>query len=288
MQLYTFMSAWACQVKICDAPQFAQQQGYDGFECALPKTQAERELFRMELNRVALPFIAEVVLGGGYVPNRRVTAQQQLDELQQQLAALKHFRPLKINCLGSCDAWPADEAVYFFQAAIQLAEDADLNLSFETHRGRSLYSPWQTQYYVEQIPKLRLTLDMSHWYVVCEGLQAPDFALIKSFAPRVDHIHARVGYDQGPQVPTPYANTYLPFFERHMECWQHIWRDQRERNMALSTISPEFGPDGYQYRDVTGKRSLVNLIDINNSMRQSLQHTFGLEKPQEPYEQQQR
>ena len=40
-------------------------------------------------------------------------------------------------------------------------------------------------------------------------------AVIEAFAHRFRHIHMRVGYDHGPQVPDPRAAKWLPYTEGH-------------------------------------------------------------------------
>lgn len=50
-----------------------------------------------------------------------------------------------------------------------------------------------------------MVADYSHWINVAET-NAQDAVLtetINSVAPQIHHIHARIGYDHGPQVPDP-------------------------------------------------------------------------------------
>ena len=56
---------------------------------------------------------------------------------------------------------------------------------------------------IPSIPALRLTADLSHSCVVAERLIAPELAPIQAMASRDDHVHARVGWAQGPQVSHP-------------------------------------------------------------------------------------
>lgn len=54
-------------------------------------------------------------------------------------------------------------------------------------------------------PQLRFTADISHWVVVSERLLDDPSDDFSAFIDRVHHVQARVGYDQGPQVPHPAA-----------------------------------------------------------------------------------
>lgn len=72
------------------------------------------------------------------------------------------------------------------------------------HRGRILYNPWTTRDLCRALPGLKLTADLSHFCVVAERVFAADDAVwadcMKEIARATRHIHARVGYAQGPQV----------------------------------------------------------------------------------------
>ncbi len=88
-------------------------------------------------------------------------------------------------------------------------------------------------------------MDFSHWCVVCERLIDTELEILHTIAPNVRHIHARVGYDQGPQVPHPGAPEYADALAAHQRWWALIWRAQRASGQTVTTMTPEFGPDGY-------------------------------------------
>ena len=108
---------------------------------------------------------------------------------------------------------------------MERARHYGLNISFETHRSRSFFNPWVTQRIVEQVPECLLTVDFSHWCVVCERLMDTELDVIHALADRVQHIHARVGYDQGPQVPHPAAPEYEYALRAHQGWWEIVWPD---------------------------------------------------------------
>jgi len=95
---------------------------------------------------------------------------------------------------------------------------------------------------LKQFPDLRLTCDFSHWVCVCERL-LPDLGETIALAARhCHHVHARVGYEEGPQVPDPSAPEYAPHLNAHESWWETIWQTQRTHGIAVSTLAPEFGP----------------------------------------------
>ena len=74
-------------------------------------------------------------------------------------------------------------------------------------------------------------------------------AVIEAMAPRFRHIHMRVGYDHGPQVPDPRAPKWLPYTEGHERWWDAIHRAAEARGDTEVTVTTEFGPPNYQVRD---------------------------------------
>ena len=70
---------------------------------------------------------------------------------------------------------------------------------------RCFYHPYRTARLLKgtTLDQLSLTLDLSHWHVVGErnDVNCPEErALIQQLAPRVLHVHARIGGAQRPQV----------------------------------------------------------------------------------------
>lgn len=82
---------------------------------------------------------------------------------------------------------------------------ADLTIAHELHRRRIFYSPWATVLLARKFPALRFVADFSHFTVVCEAGPHDRTldAAIRELVPLVQHVHARIGYDNGPQVRRP-------------------------------------------------------------------------------------
>ena len=81
--------------------------------------------------------------------------------------------------------------------------------------------------------------------LLCSCMQT---AVIEALAPRFHHIHMRVGYDHGPQVPDPRADKWLPYTEGHERWWDAIQAAARERGAEEVTVTTEFGPPSYQVK----------------------------------------
>jgi hypothetical protein len=98
---------------------------------------------------------------------------------------------------------------------------------------------------LDQFANLRLCCDLSHWVCVCERLIDSELAIIQQCAQHCIHLHARVGYEEGPQVPDPRAPEYARYVEAHERWWDLIWDAQQAQGHPYSTLTPEFGPPGY-------------------------------------------
>ena len=118
--------------------------------------------------------------------------------LMRQAAAALECGPMFITVIGGCDAWTLTQSVEFFGEAMEISKALGVRMSFETHRSRCLFNPWTTREILLQLPAMELTCDFSHWCVVCERLIDTEPEIIALCAERAHHIHARVGYDQGP------------------------------------------------------------------------------------------
>src|SRR5207237_10016506 len=139
-----------------------------------------------------------------------------------------------------------------------------VQVSHETHRGRVFYSPWATMPLVRQFPELKLNFDLSHWTCVAERMLDGEEENLKFLATRCIHIHARVGYEEGPQVPDPRAPEYQRHLEAHERWWGLVWDSQQKRGLEVSTLTPEFGPPGYLHTLPFTNVHVTDLCEVCN------------------------
>ena len=266
MRLQRFKTMWGCDSDFATACDEAITAGFDGIEGPAPQDGETRAAWSACLEKNGLLYIAEAVTGGDYVPRRDLGVDDHLRDLETILERSAELNPLFVTCIGGLDAWSEEESLRFFTEAMALAAKQGLEISFETHRSRSLFNPWVTRRIVDALPQINLTADISHWCVVCERQMETEMETIEAIAPRVKHIHARVGYDQGPQVPHPAAPEYADALRAHQKCWERFWDAQRKRGFELSTMTPEFGPDGYLHTLPFTQAPVANLWEINRWM----------------------
>ena len=274
MELKLFKTLWGFEGSYVDAARLAREQGYDGIEGPVPKTDEGVQQLATSLQQNDLAYIAEVATTGTIIPDRRLPPEAHLNDLQDNILRMQSLKPLFISCLGGCDAWEISESISFLRKAVDSAEQAGLAISFETHRGRIFFNPWITQRIIQVLPNLKLTCDFSHWCVVCEGLQETEADIIRALSANAWHIHGRVGYDQGPQVPDPRAALYFNDLEKHYAWWRWIWDEHVRQEKTITTVTPEFGRDGYEYRDTGEGLPLVDIGEINHWLAQELRFRF--------------
>lgn len=279
MQLKLFKTLWGFNGDYLESLDQALNDGFEGIEGPAPEDESTRAQFAEALSENNLAYIAEITTAGSYVPDRHASLEQHLASLENKLSLSRPLDPLFITCLGGCDAWPENQNVEFFARAMELAREYELLVSFETHRGRAFFNPWVTHRIVQQLPEINLTCDFSHWCVVCERLIDSEIDIIQQLAPHAHHIHARIGYDQGPQVPNPAAPEYAQALASHQKWWELIWESQKKREYSLITMTPEFGPDGYLHELPFSREPVADLRELNRWMadteREHFKYCYG-------------
>lgn len=267
MRPQCFVSCWGNEVDVTGALALAADWNACGIEGPLPKDEANAESLRHR----SVPWIAEIATGGGYVPRAHLSAQLHFEDLRHQIEKALPFKPTLINALAGSDAWPMAGATRFYAKAAALEREFGIPIAFETHRSRPTFHPWVTRDLLKELPELHLTCDFSHWCAVTERLVMDDEGdLLDIIASRTLHVHARVGYEQGPQVPDPRAPEYAAALAAHERWWRRIAGRPVPHGSQGPTFTPEFGPDGYlQAKPYTGER-VADLQEVNRWMMERL------------------
>ena len=266
MRLEIFRTLWGYRGSWQQALDEALGAGFDGIEARIPETAAQRAINARLLREQNVPYIATLFTSTPVLPRQSDSPQVHLEDLRIKLDWAAELGPRLVNVLPGNDRWALSEQVDFFGRAAELALACGLHVCFEIHRGRSLYSPWVTLDVIRQVPELRFTSDISHWLVTCERLLDDPADDLSAFIERVDHIQARVGYDQGPQVPHPGAPEYAEALAFHQRHWESIWSSQEKRGLQTTTLTPEFGPDGYLHHLPFTDVPVADLWQLNQWM----------------------
>jgi len=127
--------------------------------------------------------------------------------------------------------------------------------------------------FIDTIPDLRLTLDISHWCNVHESYLADQSETVQLALSRTDHIHARVGHPEGPQVNDPRAPEWKDAFQAHLNWWDHIVAQKKKDGKRL-TILTEFGPADYMPTLPYTRQPLADQWEINAYMKDFLRKRY--------------
>ncbi|GGR19468.1 hypothetical protein GCM10008957_34970 [Deinococcus ruber] len=253
------------------AEQF-RQQGYAGLENHFGDAQTRRHarsvLAATGMLNVAMVFTQPHPVAGH-------TVQAHLDSLAQGLAEALDTEPVCVNVHAGYDAWDEADTLRFFEGASRLGARLSIPVGFETHRGRSLNTPWRTLMVLDHFPDVRLTLDLSHWVLVCERLPDDQQTALQAAAQACVHLHARVGSEQAPQLNDPRAPEHARLVAWFEAQWRRVWQAQQARGDAVSTLTPEFGPPDYQPTLPYTGAVISDLADVCNWMRDRLADRFA-------------
>ena len=153
-------------------------------------------------------------------------------------------RPLYINCHSGRDYFSYEENKQFVDYTLHLAKQTGINVCHETHRSRMLFAAPVARKFIEEIPGLRITFDVSHWCNVSETLLHDQQLTVDMTIQRVDHVHARIGHPEGPQVNNPRAPEWSDAVKAHFAWWDKIVERKKQQGETLTMLT-EFGPPDY-------------------------------------------
>lgn len=156
MEIVAFRSLWGLEDEPLDES-FARiaAQGFAGVEVA-PQLHGDPSELRHAAARHGLIVKPLLLLAGD-------TVAQQIDAYPELLRMALELDPDGATVHSGRDCWSPEESVAFYRAAVDLEAELGLGVGHETHRGRSLFTPWDTAAILEAVPQLRLTCDFSHW-----------------------------------------------------------------------------------------------------------------------------
>jgi len=248
----------------------ARKEGYDGIEAWWPSDKkGQDELFTALKNHgLQLGFLC-----GGWQNN----PAEHFDFFKKAIdeAAGNTFqKPLYINCHSGRDHFSFDQNRQFIDHTTRLAKESGILICHETHRARIMFAAHVTRQYIEKIPELKLTFDVSHWCNVHESLLADQKETVDMALERVEHIHARIGHPEGPQVNDPRAPEWDNVVKTHFAWWDKVI-ERKKKTGGRMTFLTEFGPPDYMPTVPYTRQPLSDQWAINVYMMQLLRKRYS-------------
>lgn len=213
-----------------------KDEGYEGIEVWMPNSDEAKANLKAGLKKYDL----QVIFLNG--TNKGLPYEEALKTYENGLREILAWNPVKINNHTGNDFWTEDQNLAFLEIADRLSKETGIPIIHETHRGRFSYTLPASVSMLERFPDLKFTLDISHWMVVHERLINKNDPNLQKIFPSVSHIHARVGFAEGPQINNPAAPEWENAVNTHLDIWEEIIRNSKDE---IFTITTEFGPPPY-------------------------------------------
>ncbi|KAJ5652628.1 hypothetical protein N7507_010054 [Penicillium longicatenatum] len=261
--------------------------GYNGVEVNIHALDPKRDIPRLRQICDDLDFDISVLGHSSwvdYLGPRPVglKARDHLKNYRDVLLLAATLRPVSFNFQSGEDAWDIEESIRFYRGTLEVDDELGVSgrVYHETHRNRSMFTPYAAQQILKAVPQLRITADFSHWMVCLERLLdigEGDRAMMDSIIPHVYHIHSRIGTTQASQCPEPMN----PVFEEERLCFERLWMKVlqcriKENPDSKIIFVPEYGPFPYhpigsakshgQVADEEGKRLHVAFTQFAASL----------------------
>ena len=246
--------------------------GYDGVEINLPDDPQFIDEFLSELERIRKSshpdfiFIAQQVLS-----NEKETVAAYSERLTKRLNFLLELKPNAINSHTGKDFFEFEENCTIIEKVEELGRAAGIPIWHEIHRGRFSFHLRTLLDYLNIFPNLKLIADLSHFCVVSESDLSDQQELLTRIYPNIQHIHARVGFEQSPQVNHPFAPEWKKHLDLYTTWWKEIIALQSQNGAAHLTITPEVGPFPYMPQAPFTQQPLADQWEVNSLMKKYLQ-----------------
>jgi sugar phosphate isomerase/epimerase len=173
-----------------------------------------------------------------------------LAALENDLSRLIEIRdenktPLFISAQTGREFFTEDETLACIQLCDKIQDKYGVSIYQETHRNKWSFAAHVVGSMLQRYEGIKLTLDVSHWFCVSESYLEDQQKAVNLAIENTQHIHARVGHTQGPQVWNPANIEYAEALNEHLKIWDKCIELAKLNKRKYFTITPEFGPPPY-------------------------------------------
>lgn len=246
-----------------------KKEGYDGIEMWWPLNKPDQDALFAALKKHQLEI--GFLCGSG-----QSNAAEHLTAFKKMIDAAANNtiqRPLYINCHSGRDWFTYEQNKLFIDHTIALSKQTGITICHETHRSRMMFAAHIARGFAEKIPELKFTFDVSHWCNVHETLLQDQKETIDLVLQRVEHIHARIGHPEGPQVNDPRAPEWENAVKQHFAWWDAVMERKKEKGERM-TVLTEFGPPDYMPTLPYTRQPLGDQWAINVHMMKLLRERY--------------
>ena len=245
----------------------AKEAGYDGIEVWYPTDATDRKTLRAATDKHQL-------LVGFLAAGSDADFAVHQKQFEESVRGALSLNPQFINCHSGRDYFTFEQNRQLIDFTTERAQASGVPIYHETHRARILFAAPVTQRFLEEIPDLRLTLDISHWCNVHASLLQDQPEAVRAALARTDHVHSRVGHAESPQVTDPRAPEWVEAVQAHFDWWDQVVKTKVDQGQPL-TMTTEFGPPPYMASVPYTGQPLANQWDINGYMMQQWRERYA-------------
>ena len=257
---------WGFEGDIFQFCEKASLAGYDGIEVWAPTQKKDIDELSQAVKKYGLQL---GLLAGGSDKDFSIHK----DQFKRSITNGINLNPIYINCHSGKDFFSFEQNKELISFTIQQAQLSGIPIYHETHRGRSLFAGHITKRFIDEIKELRLTLDISHWCNVHESLLGDQGEMVNLALSRTDHIHARIGHAEGPQVNDPRAPEWKDAVDAHISWWDKVVERKRIESKPITFLT-EFGPPSYLPTLPFTNQPVANQWEINVYMMDLLRKRY--------------
>jgi hypothetical protein len=265
MKLNYLCPVWGNKLPFDDFVNRVKQAGFDGIEMSLPFD--DDVLKRRMIKSI---FDAELLYVGQHWETVTLDFEQHKKEYVRRLHNLADGKPLLIDSQTGKDFFKFEENMELVELARAFSKETGINVV----RGKFTFAAHITEQFLLADSDLRIGADFSHWCNVAESLLENQESALSLAISRADHIHARVGFSEGPQIPDPRAAEWTDVLNRHLGWWDRIVDRARTEGREFLCITPEFGPYPYMTILPNSKSPIADQWDINVFMMKLLRNRY--------------
>ncbi|MBS1977642.1 MAG: TIM barrel protein [Bacteroidetes bacterium] len=265
-ELIVLATNWGFQGSWNEFAHKAKTAGYDGVEVWYPSDAADRDQFEKAVAGEGLRY-------GFLVGGSDRDFNTHFSQFRTSLDAAVKMKPLYINCHSGRDHFSFEQNKQFIDLTNDVSAKSGVPIYHETHRSRILYSAPVCRQFMEKTP-VRLTLDISHWCNVHESLLEDQTETVTMALSRTDHIHARIGHQEGPQVNDPRAPEWKKALDAHLAWWDEVVKRKKSEGKRLTFLT-EFGPVDYMPAIPYTRQPVSNQWEINVHMMDLIRKRYA-------------
>ena len=246
-----------------------KEAGYDGVDTWIPEDREERKDF------IRLPGEYDLDM----VSHQHQASGNSMDDFcksfEYYLELSLVSNPILINSHSGRDYFTLEQQLKVIDVAEKFGAKNNIRIAHETHRGRNGFGPVNSRELFKLRPNMKITSDLSHWICVTESYLEHFKEEVDEAIKRPEHIHARVGFEEGPQVPDPRSPFWKEQVDFFLKLWERVIHHQRSIGTKVFTITPEFGSPPYMWTSPEDNAPLADQWEVNVFMKDSLRERFS-------------